>query len=350
MESRRKPLFIAHVAGFFIEVDVIEIYGKSCSHCGVYFESRHDSKVYCSSKCSEKAYDKRHREKTNPLISVVCCICGKTAQRNALTRGGKSPKTCGSSECVYANKQQAKINGKTTENRKRWAAKHRMSQKYKDWLENDKRKRAIRRAEKEYRKQHKIDLISLSWAIREVKRRILARDKMRQCVTCKSIVPVDMWHESEWCCKPCSKNRIAARLVGVSRDVIKAKRQKTYESIKRDPQKLCRQRIRGRVAKAMRMYARGARSKESKVKYLGCSYADAFKYLSIHLKKGMSWKNYGKHWHIDHVMPISSFDLNTEEGKHKAFHYTNLQPLEASANMCKGDKVPLQHQPSLMIV
>jgi hypothetical protein len=87
---------------------MIEIYGKSCSHCGVYFESKHDSKVYCSSKCSEKAYDKRHREKTNPLISVVCCICGKTAQRSTVTRGGQSPKTCGNSNCVKSHKVNLK--------------------------------------------------------------------------------------------------------------------------------------------------------------------------------------------------------------------------------------------------
>ena len=52
----------------------------------------------------------------------------------------------------------------------------------------------------------------------------------------------------------------------------------------------------------------------------------------------MSWDNYGK-WHIDHIIPCASFDLADETQQRLCFHFTNLQPLEASENMRKGCKI-----------
>jgi hypothetical protein len=53
----------------------------------------------------------------------------------------------------------------------------------------------------------------------------------------------------------------------------------------------------------------------------------------------MSWENYGrKGWHIDHIRPLSSFDLTDAEQRRIAFHHTNLQPLWASDNWGKGGR------------
>jgi len=54
-------------------------------------------------------------------------------------------------------------------------------------------------------------------------------------------------------------------------------------------------------------------------------------------KAGMSWENYGK-WHIDHIRPLSSFDLLDEEQRKLANSLHNLQPLWASKNLKKSDK------------
>jgi hypothetical protein len=51
----------------------------------------------------------------------------------------------------------------------------------------------------------------------------------------------------------------------------------------------------------------------------------------------MTWENHGS-WHIDHRIPICSFDLKEEEEQKKCFHYTNLQPLWAAENLSKGGK------------
>lgn len=78
------------------------------------------------------------------------------------------------------------------------------------------------------------------------------------------------------------------------------------------------------------------------IRLLGCSIPE----LKLHLeskfynnkKTGeiMSWNNYGLYgWHIDHIKPISKFDINNLD---KACHYTNLQPLWAEDNLKKGNK------------
>ena len=53
----------------------------------------------------------------------------------------------------------------------------------------------------------------------------------------------------------------------------------------------------------------------------------------------MSLNNYGSYWHLDHVIPISSFDLSDKEQQRKAFNWINVQPLEASKNIQKSDKI-----------
>ena len=52
----------------------------------------------------------------------------------------------------------------------------------------------------------------------------------------------------------------------------------------------------------------------------------------------MSWENYGK-WHIDHIIPCSSFDLSIEENKLKCFSWKNLRPCWAIENLEKGNKI-----------
>jgi hypothetical protein len=89
----------------------------------------------------------------------------------------------------------------------------------------------------------------------------------------------------------------------------------------------------------------GRRKHNKTIELLGCTPEFLRKYLESKFAEGMSWDNYGyKGWHVDHIIPCSSFDLSKEEEQRKCFHYTNLQPLWAEDNMKKADKI-IQHIP-----
>jgi len=77
----------------------------------------------------------------------------------------------------------------------------------------------------------------------------------------------------------------------------------------------------------------------SAVRDLGCSVPELKLRLESMFQPGMSWENYNFYgWHIDHIIPLSSFNLQNREEFLKACHYTNLQPLWAEENLKKNNK------------
>ena len=73
---------------------------------------------------------------------------------------------------------------------------------------------------------------------------------------------------------------------------------------------------------------------------LGCDRDAFLQHLESKFTKGMSWENYGlKGWHVDHIIPLSSYDLTNEDEVKRACHYKNLQPLWWQDNLEKGNKI-----------
>lgn len=99
-------------------------------------------------------------------------------------------------------------------------------------------------------------------------------------------------------------------------------------------------RLRDRLRGALRRYFQPNlyRKRCSAVKSLGCSLDQLKLHLENQFKPGMTWENRGKAWHIDHIKPISKFNLLEQSEQEKACHYTNLQPLWAKENLSKGNK------------
>lgn len=105
---------------------------------------------------------------------------------------------------------------------------------------------------------------------------------------------------------------------------------------KTDPYFRLVQNLRNRVGSAIKNNYKSM----STLELLGCSIEEVKEHLEKQFKEGMTWENYGK-WHVDHIRPISSFDLTDVEQQKVCFHYSNLQPLWAEENLRKSNKYKL---------
>lgn len=97
----------------------------------------------------------------------------------------------------------------------------------------------------------------------------------------------------------------------------------------------------------LRSFISTSNSKKS-LEYLGCSPSELRTHIESKFSGVMSWENYGKYWHIDHVEPCAAFDLTKESHRERCFHYTNLQPLEAIKNLRKNKRIKPSHQFKLL--
>jgi hypothetical protein len=81
---------------------------------------------------------------------------------------------------------------------------------------------------------------------------------------------------------------------------------------------------------------------------IGCSIVVLKQWLSYQFDENMNWEN--KTWQIDHVIPVSLFDLKNEYEQKLAFHWTNLQPLYATQNRIKYNKfLPIDYINNLIL-
>ena len=105
-----------------------------------------------------------------------------------------------------------------------------------------------------------------------------------------------------------------------------------------------KQSIQWRIAKRLRNRMRemldGCKH-ESALKLLGCSIEDFKSHIQSQFKKGMAWNNYGD-WHIDHIQPCASYDLQQEQHRKLCFHYSNMRPLWKIENQMKGDRITVK--------
>lgn len=106
-----------------------------------------------------------------------------------------------------------------------------------------------------------------------------------------------------------------------------------------DPNVKLRSNLRSRLYSLLK-YA-GVRKHKSTFELIGCHVTDVKKYLESQFKIGMTWDNYGRVWHIDHIIPCYTFDLTLPDQQEKCFHYTNLRPLWVTTEIARqfGDMI-----------
>lgn len=90
--------------------------------------------------------------------------------------------------------------------------------------------------------------------------------------------------------------------------------------------------VRGRIHNAL------SKKSMNTVKYLGTSSTEYLQWI-LNNDKNYTLENRGKEWHIDHVIPLSRFNLENEEEQMIAFNWRNTMPLSPKENLSKNNKI-----------
>jgi hypothetical protein len=93
--------------------------------------------------------------------------------------------------------------------------------------------------------------------------------------------------------------------------------------------------LRRRILKALD----GEVKSGSTYELLGCTWEHLRWHIEVQFDEKMTWENHGSYWHLDHIIPLDSFDLSEPAQQRRACHWKNLQPLEAKENIRKKNRL-----------
>ncbi len=131
----------------------------------------------------------------------------------------------------------------------------------------------------------------------------------KQCRYCETIKPKERFRHNRLKCKDCERD---------------------------DPPEKFKRYVRTRIYNCLR----NKNKTQHSIVYLGCSSEDYFKWMFKYDDK-YNLENHGKLWHIDHVVPLSLFDLNDETQQLIAFNWRNTMPLNSKENMSKNNRISI---------
>lgn len=109
-----------------------------------------------------------------------------------------------------------------------------------------------------------------------------------------------------------------------------------YHRRKQEPQFHLARCLRNRIRKVLHGESKSAPS----LALLDMKLSEFKIYLQGQFRPGMTWENYGRVWHLDHVRPCASFDLTDREQQRACFQWDNFQPLFVKENLQKGALCP----------
>jgi len=133
-------------------------------------------------------------------------------------------------------------------------------------------------------------------------------------------------------CKTCKSNK--------NTEYYKLNPDKRYRNKEKQLERYYKNKVNHNFSRRMRKSLNGLKESNSWEKLVNYTLDDLQKHLENKFLDGMSWENYGE-WHIDHITPISSFNIDNIESDEfkKCWGLNNLQPLWAKDNLRKSNKL-----------
>lgn len=110
-------------------------------------------------------------------------------------------------------------------------------------------------------------------------------------------------------------------------------------------------RIRGNLRGRLRVCLNPEVQMETTTRLISCSPKLFFNWLEYQFDAYMNWNNYGEYWVLDHVKPLSLFNLNNRSERLESMHWSNIRPFQSIENIRKNDKYDnkLQHLHNIVI-
>ena len=118
------------------------------------------------------------------------------------------------------------------------------------------------------------------------------------------------------------------------KDMFRYNRLKCRDCERDDPTEKFKRYIRTRIYNCLK----NKNKSKHAIEYLGCSSNEYFKWILCY-NENYNLENYGNVWHVDHVIPISKFNLDNIEEQSLAFNWRNTMPLSSKENLSKNNKI-----------
>lgn len=291
---------------------------KTCKECG-------------KEKTLDNFYYNKNENRYAGTCTPCCSLKRKKQRQNDIAVNEKANESC---KLYYQNNKEL------------------VKRKQKEYRE--KNKEELNRKHREYREKKKNepkkDKVKEKAKIRreEIKKKIETGDfvkpdiESKECTKCgeeKDISEFTYYKNKnvyDSSCKGCNALRERERRAK-KKDEINARRRQIKKPL------TIQQKVKHNLRKRLNGFVKKRNKKNLYSDLLGCELSFLMKWfeyifeLDKHLK--MTWENYGDSWHIDHVTPCDSFDLEIKENQEKCFHWTNLCPVLKEYNLEKGNKI-----------
>lgn len=158
----------------------------------------------------------------------------------------------------------------------------------------------------------------------------------QKCNVCEIVKDIKDYHKGRKICIDCTNIKRREKYTNdeqyrnrVINDTLKYKKGKNWA---KNPLEELKGKIRSNIIRYL------TNKNKRTMEYLGCSREEYMKWLMTN-DNNYTLENHGKEWHIDHVIPLSTFDIRNEEQQLIAFNWRNTMPLSCKENLRKNNKI-----------
>jgi hypothetical protein len=252
---------------------------------------------------------------TNPIIVTKCCSkCGENKNKEEFDKVRRVCRGCRqklNAEKYQRKKQESEIELATLQEKQ--CHKCHQNKSIQSFIKckeicidcNNEYRRNRYKTDEEFRKKHIRDTLE-----HKQKKAFEKKEKKleeigignKKCSCCSTIKPECRFRHNRLKCKDCERD---------------------------DPHNKFNRGIRSRI------YILLKNKTKRTIEYLGCNYEEYHKWIFDH--------NYNldnrSDWHIDHVIPLSTFNLDNVNEQIVAFNWRNTTPLPSKENLSKNKKI-----------